>query len=237
MTDGRKRWKFLLIIGSLAVLVYILIKTISTIIATHRAFDEDLPATYILSSEDSSLIREKFRNKISTNVIHRSKVREPISMLFFDQNYHLIIYKINLTEIKSLQEIIHTEIKAANRSVGYPYSVYGDNIFFNFQTKAGLTHPVSKIYLTLSGDSLKIIAKNDSVMAYHLRCKNFSLRYGENNPVDIFVKGKEGSLGRTPVIPMDILFLRRQKNVFLFVLTPRNDDYDVPAELLYRIII
>ena len=74
-------------------------------------------------------------------------------------------------------------------------------------------------------------------MAYHLRCKNFSLRYGENNPVDIFVKGKEGSLGRTPVIPMDILFLRRQKNVFLFVLTPRNDDYDVPAELLYRIII
>ena len=83
MTDGRKRWKFLLIIGSLAVLVYILIKTISTIIATHRAFDEDLPATYILSSEDSSLIREKFRNKISTNVIHRSKVREPISMLFF----------------------------------------------------------------------------------------------------------------------------------------------------------
>jgi len=236
MINKKKKWKILLIICVGAFFLILVVKIIIAILITNRSFKEDLPSTYQLPAEDSLLIRDLYRDKINVNVIHNSKVREPISMLFFDQNYHIIIHKIKLARDIPLQSIFHTQIKNARRSTGIPYNLYGDHIFFYFQCKTGLTHPVSEVYLTLSGDSLKTIAENDSIAAYHLLCKNLSVRYEENGLVDIFVIGKENILG-APIIPMDILFLRRQKNLYFLLLTPKSQNKVVPPELLYNIFI
>ena len=236
MIVRKKRRKGLIIICGLSLFLYLFIKIITAIITTNKSFQEDLPSTYLLPSDDSSLIKGLYQKKIAVNIIHNSKVRGPISMLFFDQDYHIIIYKISLKENLSFPNFFHTQIKNASRSVNYPYSLYGENIFFYFQCKTGLTLPASEVYLTLNGDSLKTIIENDTVIAYHLLCKNFSVRYEEKGPVDIFVIGKKGFLGRTPLIPMDILLLRRQKNVYLLLLTPNNQNQVVPPELLYNII-
>jgi len=51
-------------------------------------------------------------------------------------------------------------------------------------------------------------------MAYSL-----SLRYFKDAPTDIFIKGNE-FLGFSSSIPIDILFLKRNKEVYLLLMTP-----------------
>ena len=237
MISKGKRVRIIVLIFCLAILIFVIVKLVVAIIETNRSFEEDLPVSYSLTSEDSLLIKDIYRQKIKVNVVHNSKVRGPVSMLFFDQSYHLIIYKIHLLSGNlPLQNILQTQIRNADRSVGYPYTIYTDNINFKFQCKAGLVSSVSKVYLTVSGDSLRTIAKNDSIIAYNLDCKNLSIRYQDQGPVDIFVVGNEKFLSGTNAIPMDILFLKRDDNLYFLLLTPRNEKGILPRELLYNVI-
>lgn len=222
---------FLCIAG---IIIYLIFKIVNAFGDNARAFAEDLPITYSLAAEDSNLIAVKYRSKITVNKVLNSKVRNSISLVTFDQKYSLIFYKIGLSKDISLKTLINTQIKSVDRSTGYTYSVV-DNNFFRFQYKAGIVKPASQIYLTLSGDSLQTIAKNDSTVSYHLLCSNLSLRYTEEEPIDIYVAGQQKAFGRTVKIPMDILFLKRNRAVYLLLLVPNNPDASIAPNLLYDI--
>ena len=202
-----------------------------------KALTEHLPSEYSLKKEDSNLISEKYRSSLKVNEVYRSKVRNPISLVYFGQEYNLIIYKIDLIKDISLKFIFNTEIKSVDQSTGYTYSIIGQNIYFNFKYKAGLIQPVSKIFLTLSGDSLQTVCENDSILSYHLLCNNFSIRYAEKGPIDIFVGGKDRSLWTTTLIPMDLLLLKRNSAIYLLVMTPNNPKSNISHDLLYDVIM
>ena len=74
------------------------------------------------------------------------------------------------------------------------------------------------------------------MIAYHVWCKNFSVRYGENVSVDIFVCIRSRGVGVSPIIPMDILFLKREENVYFLLLPASYYDQVVPPELLHNIV-
>ena len=200
------------------------------------SFDEDLPSTYILSSQDSNLIAEKYRSNIKVLEVRNSKVRNSISLVSFGNDYSIFIYKLNLKSNIKLSQLLKTEMKDVDRTTGETYNIFGANNYIKFQYKTGSPDSVSNILLTFAGDSLKTIAKNDSIISYHLICSNLSLRYSETAPIDIFVVGKEGSLGRTTPIPLNILFLERGEVVYLLIMTPTDSKYSIPPSLLYNII-
>ena len=77
---------------------------------------------------------------------------------------------------------------------------------------------------------------NTTTLGYKLRCKNFSIRYSEKDPVDIYMVGKNLSFGKTINIPMNLLFLKREKSVYLLILTPEEERDYVPNDILYDLV-
>ncbi len=196
-----------------------------------RGLKEHLPTTHQFSLEDSDFISKKHLGQLSKIEVHNSKVREPISVAVIDNKYKLLIYKIDLIKDTTFKDIFHTEIKNEEISTGYTYLVVAMDYFFKFNYQAGQTKAASNIYFTLTGDSIQTIAKNDSELSYHLLCKNFSIRYAENSPVDICVTGKEGAFGISSTAPMDIFFLKHHQAVYLLVMTSDNPKIPLPPAL------
>src|SRR5436190_5479635 len=236
MKDKRKKIFLICILSliGLSLFSYLAFKVNHGFKQLQKDFAEDLPSTYVLSSEDSSIIANRYRSKMEVVEVNNNKVRGPVSTIRFDSTYSIILYKIALTDNISLDTAFHTKLKKVDRSVGYSYRIIG-NRFFTFQYKAGKVPSPLRIYLTISDTPLNTLYSNDSLVYYHLSCENFSIRYSEKEPVDIFVGGNEGIFG-TYSIPMDLLFLKRNNGIYILLMTPLNRKAGIPSDLLYNIV-
>ena len=79
---------------AIIILVYFLFLMPKLVKQINHAFEDDLPSTHLLTSSDSCLIIEKYRDRIKVDEVYNSKVRGPISVLLFDSLYQIINYKI-----------------------------------------------------------------------------------------------------------------------------------------------
>ena len=227
----------IIIIGCLLMFSVFLIPIIyQSFLNNKKALDEDLPSTYLLNPETSFLIAEKYRVDLKVIEINQSKVREPISIMSFNNKYRLVAYKIKLEKDISLSALLHSEIKDADISNGFSYGTIGANIIYRFRYKSGFVKPANQVYLTFYGDSLRETAINDTIIAYNLIAGNFSIRYSKEEAVDILVIGEERPFGVTTKVPMDILFLKRKDNLHLLLLTPESPYDSISEDLLYKIV-
>ncbi|MEI9934062.1 MAG: hypothetical protein WDM71_04265 [Ferruginibacter sp.] len=169
----------------------------------------------------------KYIDSISIEETHQNKIRTPISVAYFTKKYELTILKIELSLNASLEKIFMIENKSTGISDGYAYN-FVDNDFYKFGIKFDSTPIVSKIYLAMSGDSLQTFIKNDSIVYSHLLCDNLSIRYMEDGPNDIFCEGNS--------IPTDLLFIKRDKAVYILLMTPNVQQAYIPPYLLYNIV-
>ena len=237
MSKGKKNIRLAIIgICVLGFLIFIGIKIFNGFKKIQDSFAKDLPFTYSIPGEDSSLIAKKYLKMLKANKIIQSRERGPISLIFFDKEYHLIVYKIHVIKDTLLKDLLYTSNESVDRTTGKVYTVIGHGDLFEFQFQDAPANPVSKIYLTLAGDSLQSVVKNDSIIGYHLLCNNFSIRYAESGPIDIFVVGKEKRLGATAVIPMDLLFLKRNGEIYLLMMTPNSAQSTIAPDLLYNVV-
>jgi hypothetical protein len=67
-------------------------------------------------------------------------------------------------------------------------------------------------------------------------CDNLSIRYAKNDPIDIFVLGQEKLLGAATIVPMDLLFLKRDDALYLLIMTPNGPRLTIPPDLLYNVV-
>jgi hypothetical protein len=238
MSKNRRNIRIIIwVICGLGLLIFLGVKISEGFKRIKKSFADDLPLTYSIPSEDSIVIAKKYLPKLKANKIVHSRNRGPISLIYFDTVYYLIFYRIDLIKDGPLKEVLHTDIESVDRTTGTVYTVINHNNFFQFQFQAGPANPVSNIYLTLAGDSLKNLVENDSVMSYHLLCKNLSIRYTENGPIDLFVVGQEGMLASTAIIPMDLVFLDRDGAVYLLIMTPNDPKSTIAPDLLYNVVM
>ncbi|NNV55082.1 hypothetical protein [Limnovirga soli] len=220
----------------LGIFIFSVVKIYNGFLQNEKALTEDLPSTYSLTLEDSNLISKKYQGKLKVIEVYQSKVRAPIAILDFDNKYHLIMYKMILQNDVSLENILHVEMKSVDLSTGYSYGTIGRDIIYRFRYKAGAIKPASALYLTLAGDSLQKVEINDTIINYHLLADNFSIRYSKEDPVDILVIGQERPLGETSIVPIDCLFLKRNRSVYLLLMTPINANASIEPHLLYNIV-
>ena len=103
--------------------------------------------------------------------------------------------------------------------------------------RGGVNNPASQIFLTLGGDSILSVAKNDSIIGYHLLCHDFSIRYAGEEPNDILFQPK-GDFEDSEGIPisLDILFMKRNNAVYLLVMAPVNRKVSIDPQLLYKMV-
>lgn len=210
---------------------------IFNLIVKVRQSSADNPVrTYSIKPGDFDLVSNKYMSRLQGGVAYQSSNRNPVSFMPFDKSYYLITYKIDLTKNTSWSNILNVTFKSVEPTNMDVYTVISENAFYRFEYHDVLTKPVSKIYLTLSGDSLRTVVTNDSIVSYHLLCNNFSIKYNEKEAVDIFVIGNEKAFGTTTVIPMDLLFLKRDSVVYLMMMTPNDPKSVISSDLLYNVV-
>ena len=132
-------------IGCLLILLIFLIPRIyQAFLDNEKALEENLPSKYLLSPEISSLLAEKYRADLKVIEVSQSKVREPISIISFNNKYRLVAYKIKLEKDISLNTLLQSEIKDAEISNGFSYGTMGTDIIYRFRYKAGIVKPANQ---------------------------------------------------------------------------------------------
>lgn len=235
MGISRKNIKFITRGVLILILFFLGYKIYEGFIDTKKALDEDLPSSFNLLKRDSDLISKKFIDKVRVIEVRRSKVRGPISFLLYDSKYFLFLYEMSLSKDKSFKNIFHIENRNSDRSVGVVYSIIDNGLYFRFENKSYMSEAISEIFLTLKGDSLQTIANEDTIVSYHLLCTNLSIKYSKNDPVDIFLEGKEKSFGSYN-IPLDVLFLKHKGCVYFVFMISADTERPIPPKLLYQVV-
>jgi hypothetical protein len=226
MTDLRRRK---VIVYSLlgALVLFIVIKGVGLATTTFKAMNQRLPSTYRLRSEDSLLFNEENRRKLAVVEVQNSTVRHPVSLITYDGEYSLIVHPLDVVPNSLYKGSFVVEEESTDASNGVAYAVVDNNAFkFKYAVKANPA--VSQVYLTLHGDSVQQVMQNDSMVCYSLRCKDLSVRYGKDNPVDLYVKAdKFFSSG----VPMSVLLYRKNNSLYVLLLSP-NKKKNLDPQLL-----
>ena len=160
-----------------------------------------------------------------------------MSFLYFDDTYHLVIYKIDSTGGKSLSNLLEVKTGNSKRTDNVVYSAIEFNGFSKLQWRPVRPRAVSKIHVILGGDSLVRVAANDSIVSYHLLCQSLSIKFSPDGPVEVNMIGEDRPFGRTAVSPVDLLFMKRNEAVYLLIMTPASTDRNISADLLYNIVL
>ena len=132
-----------------ALIAYLAVKTIAGIKSMQAAVDKDLPFTYTMPLGDSSIIRAKYLNKLKVEHIVNFKGRKPISVYKYDDNYHLIITKVDLAKGIPLNEILNFSLKCADLTVGEVYTPVTLNEYSKFEFQSKPEQPVANIFLKM----------------------------------------------------------------------------------------
>lgn len=188
-----------------------------------------------IPSEDSGLFDNEYMDQLKPNKIYTEKGRASVSLISFGKDYHLFIYPIALIGDIPFRKLLSIQAQGSTTTNLKVYSIITHNNLIKFKYLDEPASPVAKIFIRVSGDSLQNVIENDTIASYHLLCKNFSISYMEDGPVSIFMEGTDRPFGYT-IIPADLMLLKRQKKVYLLIMTPNNFKKGIPADLLYNIV-
>lgn len=226
-----RRIVFLVSVVSLIVIFVVEMRKTGTMVKDVKAAsDNRLPLTQGISSEDSALISPKDVGRVRSYQNVNSKVRDPVSFLFVDNSYHLIIFKIHMETDRPLPEILGSDIENSQRSDGETYSVVDLNGFSRFEWRPWPAKQTRNIFLSVYGDSLSNGILNDSIASFHLLCENLSIKYEKNGVVQVLL-----TCGK--ITPSDLLFLKRGKIVYFMLMTTFKSKSFIPREILYDLVM
>jgi hypothetical protein len=123
MTYKRIRLIILIAIGLflIGLIISVFTRVPRMIKAVNESTANDLPMTQVVTSEDSSLISSKYIGKVRSHENINSKVRAPVSFLYVDDTYHLVIYKIDSTGVKSLSDLLQIKTENSRRTDENPF--------------------------------------------------------------------------------------------------------------------
>lgn len=179
------------------------------------------------------MFNEGNRRKLTSIEVQNSTLRHPVSLITYADEYSLIVHPLDIALKRLNKGFIHVENEGVNDiSTGVTYAIVDNNAFkFRYAVKAN--RAISQVYLTLHGDSVQQIMQNDSMVCYSLHCKDLSVRYGKNEPIDLYVNAdKYFSLG----VPMSILFYQKNRSLYFLLLSP-NRKKSLDPQLLPSLIL
>ena len=90
------------VVTLIAMFVVTMKKTRTMVKGMNAASEQELPLTQGITGEDSTLISHKYMGRVRSIKNVNSQIMPPVSFLYVDDAYHLVIFKINMEENKML---------------------------------------------------------------------------------------------------------------------------------------
>jgi hypothetical protein len=221
LENKKRNIRILLSFCSVAIIAWLGIRAVAAHKSNAKAFDENLPSVYTISTQDSNLIAHQYRKELKVIEVRRSKVRGNVTVLSIGDEYTVILQKLKFVQGSSLTKAIHIVEASTDRSTMVSYSIInlGD---FSYQYRAGSVEPVSDLFLTLSGTAMKNLQENDSLVSYSLQA------------TDTYITVKGGFTRKA--IPMNIMLLKKEDAVYFIVLFAKDGKELAMPDAIHEII-
>jgi len=239
MKSKIKKTRILLITLFLLVICLLLIKMFYK--GFNSNLNSQLNSTYSYNQRfdktDSILFKKDEFKNIKSRFILKSNYRNDIKCFEYKKNNLIYYTKIDLLKDIQMDQFIWFREKSTSTTVMHSYDKFSLAGVYDFYTFGEKTHTVNKIIFSLIGDG-KLLQRNvynKNFVSYYLPVNSFSLRYGENEPIDIFFGGKETLLGRE-TYPLMISFYKTHKSLFVLLLIPDKDEMNLDGALFGKIM-
>jgi|GEM_PF-1665530 len=157
-----------------------------------------------------------------------SKYRNPISYFFIADRYYLQVYKMDTSFNYSLNTAIKQVYSNAHTWTYTPYAL-DSRTDMEFLYKATKPRKPKSIFFDLYGDSTIVLKKNDTIAYYYSKCRNFSIKFNLQDQNDIYGECQSKSFSE---VSLELMFLKRHKELFLLILSERNVKTDFKHGLL-----
>jgi hypothetical protein len=165
----------------------------------------------------------------------QSKRRNPIVEYFYKNKFYLQVYKIDTLGNVPIDRILKENFVSTEVSFNTDYVQFENSIPFmiNYKLEAKPRN-ISNIYFTIFGSDSRIIKKNGNVAYYYSRFENFSISYNKAGSKDIYGNLKDSFEGKA--IPCEIMFLKRNGNLYYILLAATDDKLNLDADMLNNLI-
>jgi len=165
-----------------------------------------------------------------------SNLRNPISYFVYNRKYYLQIY--SLSNFFTLP-VDHTvkELYMSSNNFGH-WSTLDDESAVSYAYPIVLPRKFTSINLKLLGKNNRIMLKNDSVAYYYSMFQKFSIQYHGQDIDELHGESKDNNLFYADLLPIEILFLKRNHNLYLLTMSVYIDGQNTPYApgMLYKLI-
>ena len=204
----------------LCLLIIFIIKLIGAIKSNNQGLRETLPSEFKLSAQDSSVIHKFYNQDFKVLEVFRSKVRNPVSIIKFENQY-LLFYKIDVSKNISIESLIKYSEADPEVSTGYSYRVVNLNNY-KIEYKQGKPDSLSTLLLKSDSKEIRKIFVTDSTADLQLNSSGIAISNSLDSPVDFVCLYKNHSF-KHHNIPINLKLIRENNNLYIFILLPFSD--------------
>jgi len=160
-----------------------------------------------------------------------------ISGFVYKKQYYLQISTLSDSFNSSLNNAVKQYNISSKHCYGYIES--DDESAINYTHRTSPQQNITSIHLKLLGKNNRTIVKNDSVACYYSMFTTFSIQYNNYDATPaIYAETKGSNLFYTNLLPVEILFLKRNHKLYLLTMSVFIDGQDTkyPPGMLYNLI-
>jgi predicted MPP superfamily phosphohydrolase len=226
MTPQTKRKFRLVLIGLVGLyLIFVFIKMF-------KSERLEFSTTYV--PKYTTMFFSQKANLVVSSGTHLSEKRNPISNYEIDKKYDLVVYQIDLANGQPITKLVSQKNEESSMTSNEVYSNINESLF-EISLKDDKPSIAEKIIMKYQGENFIETIKNDTIAYYNLDFTRLSFQYRDAEKADLFLKTKGAGLTENSR-PLSILFFRRQKALYLFLLSPKLAETTLDKNLLYNLV-
>lgn len=138
----------------------------------------------------------------------------------------MIFYKISNSWQNALPGTIFIEKGSINFSskIAYASTINEDHEMpLDLSFAINKKPDAKKVYLTIDGDSVRTIVKNDSLAVFYVHFRKVSIKYNVDSINDIVISTKEDEL-KGDELPMNLAFVKHHNSLYLIVMSLSSNE-------------
>ncbi|MFI5159324.1 MAG: hypothetical protein ACHQF4_10695 [Sphingobacteriales bacterium] len=176
-----------------------------------------------------NLFQQRVRDKIKLITSFEHIGRDTVCDFLYDGKYYISLYTLSRSFNASLQTSLKENVSEINEELGTPfYDNQIGRLYIKHRFSITDDDKPLNIYISLEGSALSKKVKNDGFVDYFFKCKNLSIKYKISGHQEVYLE-TDGSIGQS--IPIETIFIKSKKRLFLIFLTPKKDSASYPSAL------
>jgi len=165
-----------------------------------------------------------------------NNLRGPMCYFVYNKKYYLQIYSLSDSFTQPVDHTVKQRYVSADNSDSWSTLDNHSAVIYSYPVT--LSHKFSGISLKLLGKDNRIILKNDSIAYYYSMFQKFAVQYDGSRQNEIYGESKDSNLFDADLLPIEILFLKRNNHLYLLTMSVYRDEEDNSYKpgMLYNLI-